>query len=146
MNEKQLLNELKTKYYKIGIPRNAEASETGRAIRKAEGVEWFIVGVYDRSGASLIRKNISYYVENKGKVNEKAFYAENKPQAAQPETKEQVWNPDTLLSAQGYAGYQVETVNTAQKWAIADVYIADKASVTKSRVFVTESGIKAFGV
>lgn len=139
MNEKQLLNELKTKYYKVGIPQNAEASEAGRAYRKAEEIEWFVVGVYEQSGNTLIRKNISYYVENKGAVTEKAFYAANNAPVA--DAKAETWKPDNLLSSQKYAGYQVTETNTEQKWAIATVYEDISGKVSQKKVFVTETGI-----
>ena len=139
MNEKQLLNELKTKYYKVGIPQNAEASEAGRAYRKAEEIEWFVVGVYERSGNTLIRKNISYYVENKGTVTEKAFYAANNAPVAA--AKVETWKPDNLLGSQKYAGYQVAEINTEQKWAIATVYEDISGKVSQKKVFVTETGI-----
>ena len=137
MNEKQLLSQLKTKYYKVGIPQNAEASEAGRAYRKAEEIEWFVVGVYEQSGNTLIRKNISYYVENKGAVTEKAFYAANTVADAKIET----WKPDNLLSSQKYAGYQVAEINTEQKWAIATVYEDVSGKVSQKKVFVTDKGI-----
>ena len=139
MNEKQLLNELKTKYYKVGTPVNAESSEAGRTIRKAEGIEWFVVGVYEQSGNTLIRKNISYYVENKGAVTEKAFYAENKAPVA--DAKVEIWKPDNLLGSQKYAGYQVAEINTEQKWAIATVYEDISGKVSQKKVFVTDKGI-----
>ena len=139
MNEKQLLSQLKTKYYKVGMPRNAEASEAGRADRKAEGIEWFVVGVYEQSGNTLIRKNISYYVENKGAVTEKAFYAANN--APVDDAKAETWKPDNLLGSQKYAGYQVAETNTEQKWAIATVYEDISGKVSQKKVFVTETGI-----
>lgn len=139
MNEKQLLSQLKTKYYKVGMPQNAEASEAGRAYRKAEGIEWFVVGVYEQSGNTLIRKNISYYVENKGAVTEKAFYAANN--APVDDAKVETWKPDNLLGSQKYAGYQVAETNTEQKWAIATVYEDISGKVSQKKVFVTDKGI-----
>lgn len=141
MNEKQLLAELKTKYYRVGTPANAEASEAGRAIRRAEGIEWFVVGVYEQSGTALIRKNISYYVENKGAVTEKAFYAENKAPVADAKTPVETWKPDNLLGSQKYAGYQVTETNPEQKWAIATVYEDISGKVSQKKVFVTDKGI-----
>ncbi len=146
MKESELLQELNAKYFRLGAPQNAETSEKGRKIRQAEGIEWFVVGVYEQAGESLIRKNVAYYVVNKGKSTERAFYAEPQKTTKELEVKESVWTPDTLLSAQSYAGYQVETVNTTQKWAIATVFFAEDRAVKQKRVFVTETEILDFGV
>ena len=143
MNEKQLLSELKTKYYKVGTPANAEASEAGRAIRKAEGANWMVVGVYELTDKGATRKNFSYYVFNPGTVDEYAIPDKNNPLVPQTDAKTPVetWKPDNLLGSQKYAGYQVVETNTEQKWAIATVYEDISGKVSQKKVFVTDKGI-----
>ena len=76
MNKKQLLDELKKKFYKIGTIENAETSEVGKKKREIEGVNWYLVSVYEEKNGVMVRRNIPIYVENEGKPNEKAFYGE----------------------------------------------------------------------
>ena len=79
MNKTELLAELAVKFYKVGTVANADPS--GQAVRQAEGVNWYLVGVYDRLDDTLERKNISIYVADEGKDTEQAFYAGTVPES-----------------------------------------------------------------
>lgn len=90
MTKAQLLTEIAGKFYKMGVVANAETSPEGLAIREAEGVNWYIVAVYEKQGNVLLRRNISIYVNDEGKATEAAFYGEKELAeqtiSVQPET------------------------------------------------------------
>lgn len=79
MKKQDLLNELSTKFHKLGRVAPVDLSPTDTTIRDEEGVRWYIAGIYEKADNRLIRKNIPFYVEAEGEVNEAAFYAEKLP-------------------------------------------------------------------
>jgi hypothetical protein len=81
MNKSELLAELATKYYKVGVITNAETNPTGLSIRQTEGVNWYLVGVYDVLGDTMERKNVPIYVANEGTKDEQAFYSGTVPES-----------------------------------------------------------------
>lgn len=79
MNKQDLLNELSTKFHKLGRVAPVDLSPTDTTIRDEEGVKWYIAGIYEKADNRLIRKNIPFYVESEGEAGEAAFYAEKLP-------------------------------------------------------------------
>jgi hypothetical protein len=80
MTKAELLSELESKFYKLGNVAPVKLSPTDTAIREAEGVKWYSAGLYEKSlDGRMIRKNVSFYVENEGEVGEAAFYVERLP-------------------------------------------------------------------
>lgn len=81
MTETELLTELADKYYKVGIPTNAETSSIGQNIRSAEGIVWLAVPVYDVLDTTMERKIIYIYVQDKGLITEAAYYQGSVPES-----------------------------------------------------------------
>lgn len=85
MTKKQIIDELGRKFHRIGNISNAESSPEGIGIRQAEGFNCYLVSVYESNENVAIRRNIGIYVENEGKQNERAFYAERMPENTLPQ-------------------------------------------------------------
>ena len=79
MKKIELLTELEKKFFKVGKVALADPSQAGQAVREQEGVMWYIAGVYEQSGNTLARRNISFYVVDEGLPTEQAFYADREP-------------------------------------------------------------------
>ena len=79
MNKQALLDELTAQFHKLGNVAPVELSPADEEIRLAEGVKWYLAGVYEGADDRLIRKNIPFYVEAEGEAEEAAFYAEKLP-------------------------------------------------------------------
>ena len=107
MTKADILKEIEKEFYKLGEVSQADASQAGQAVREREGITWYLVGVYERNGNVLLRRNISIYVANEGKPNEQAFYAEKKPEnmLAKPVANE-------------WAGVDGEVVRQGKGWAV----------------------------
>lgn len=108
MNKSQILTELAAKFYRIGAITVADPSQAGQEVRQQEGINWYLVGVYEQSGNVLLRRNISIYVADEGLSTEQAFYAEREPVTtlAQP------------APADEWAGVNGEVVSQGKDYAI----------------------------
>ena len=125
MNKTQLLDDLRKKFYKVGVIEQAENNSVGLAKRKEEGIKWYLVGVYERQGDVLIRRQIPIYVENEGKSDEKAFYGEKMPQEhIIPQLKE---NPFKGLNG-------VERVG--KDYAIVKKFVVENGEAVEKRFLV----------
>ena len=82
MKKADLIAALEAKFFKVGNVTIADSSQAGQAVREQEGVMWYIAGVYEQSGNTLARRNISFYVVDEGLPTEQAFYADREPTTA----------------------------------------------------------------
>ena len=135
MTKVELLVQLATKFHKVGVVENAEKSAAGLAIRAQEKVNWYLVGVYERQGDALLRRNIPIYVQEEGSALEQAFYAERLPenQLAAPIIPSAFEAKLKTLTSKvtGLVGYNVTSLNTEQNFATVDAYVLDAVDKTK---------------
>ena len=129
MNKAQLLDELRQKFYKVGVVEQAEGSSVGIDKRKEEGIKWYLVGVYEASGDVLIRRSVPIYVENEGKADERAFYGERMPQEhIIPQPKE---NPFKDLEG-------IERIG--KDYAIVKKFVVENGEAVEKRFLVKKKG------
>lgn len=139
MNKQALLNDLSTKFHKLGRVAPVELSPADEAIRTEEGVKWYIAGVYEKADDRLIRKNIPFYVEAEGETGESAFYAEKLPADTLTTTPATPFKDSVIAEIEKkiIAGIILKgTVNSANennKFAVITAYqiVADEVVIKK---------------
>ena len=142
MNKKALIDELSAKFHKVGKIAPVELSPADIVIRQEEDITWYIAGVYEKADDRLIRKNVSFYVEAEGKVNEAAFYAEKLPidslaRPAKTTFKDLV---ETKIEAKIIAGTIVkgivDSVNEDKNFAFVTAYQLVTSEIITKKFFV----------
>ena len=119
MKKQELLTKLGTKFYKVGEVQKQ---------REAEGVNYYLVGVYEKDGDTLVRSNISFYVENEGKVSEAAYWHQVEPKQDLPINIKQ----EALTYLSGLTGVTMASQNNM----IATVYVKEGEILKEKRVLV----------
>ncbi len=106
MTKKELITNLQNKFYKIGLVRGVEDND----VRAKEGIQWFLIGVYENSDNVLIRRNISVYCEMKGDAiigetelpEGNYFYADKEPVMTIQKPKENIFKDvEGIVTEQG---------------------------------------------
>jgi hypothetical protein len=82
MNKSDFLaKQMPEDYFKVGQIRNAELNPAGIEIRQKQGMNWYVVEVYEKQkDKSMIHKWVSVYVADEGTENEEAFYGDKAPE------------------------------------------------------------------
>ena len=147
MNKVELLSELAAKFYKVGIVTDAEASVVGRELRAAEGVNWYLVGVYDKDGETLIRKNIPFYIEGEGTAEEQAFYADKVPAPKSAVVVASTFGAElaAFVATQAWITYDIVSTNDGKEYAFVKGYTA-KDNVAIGKTYLVKRVGKAFQI
>lgn len=142
MKRKQFIKELSDKFFKVGKVAPVEITDADKALRDAEGVRWYIAGVYEKKDSRLIRRNISFYVVDEEKETESVYYAEKLPDAILqtiPSTafKDVVGAEISKRCASGEIEKAVITiVNEDEEFVIVITYTLDKDVIYEKKHFV----------
>lgn len=153
MTKKELLDELRNKFYKVGVIEQAD-SGIGLTKRKEEGVMWYLVGVYEQRGEVLVRRQIPIYVENDGEQDEKAFYGEKMPEVnVIPEKPTTVFKDEVtaFIKTQIVKGTiikgAVEGASEKEEYAIVKAYVEEAGEIVEKKFFAyKEAGTIKFTV
>lgn len=143
MRKTDLINELKSGFYKVGKVAPVDLSPTDKALRDIEGVTWYIAGVYEKKDERLIRRNISFYVDDEGKPTEAAFYAEKLPGSILSEVltdfRDVVLKEiSSFISLGEIEKANIDVVNENEKFAIVTAYSLEIDYINTQRYFVYE--------
>ena len=149
MNKQGLLDILSAKFFKLGKVVKPTLNETDIALRKEEGVAWYMAGVYEESDGVLVRRNVPFYVVDEGEVTEAAFFGERKladalPKIAITTFKKVVQTEINTKIAKGILLKAViEKVSEVEEYAVINAYVkvADEVTEKKFLVYKNLTGI-----
>jgi len=135
MTKQELLTKLTQKFHKVRTPEKQ---------RTEDGINWYIVGVYDRQGDRMVRKNVGFYVENEGTANEAAYWLNSDPtDTPAPATTfaSQVTSYlDNKIKAGVIVGAIVERASENPASAIVRIYIRQSGGIVEKRALVYPKG------
>ena len=121
MTKQELLIKLASKFYKVGEVQKQ---------REHEGFTYYLVGVYEKTGDSMVRSNLSFYVENEGTVKEAAYWHQREPKP-EPTTNLQ---QEALTYLSKIAGITISNKENV----IIPVYIKEAGKLLEKKAFVTK--------
>lgn len=142
MKRTEFINGLSSKFFKIGKVAPVEITDADKALREAEGVRWYIAGVYEKKDSRLIRRNISFYVVDEGKATESVYYAEKLPDSILQTIPSTVFKDvvKAEISKRCKSGKiekaVITSVNENEKFAIVTTYTLDKDMIYEKKHFV----------
>lgn len=142
MNKAELLSDLTGKFYKLGNVALVELSPADNTIRDAEGVKWYLAGLYEKTADSrMIRRNVSFYVEDEGKAGEAAFYAEKLPVDSLPVKPESgfmdlvVAEIGKMITAGTILKGVTESIDESSEFSVVKAYQVITGEVVVKRYF-----------
>lgn len=141
MKRTEFINDLSEKFFKIGKVAPVEITDADKALRDAEGVRWYIAGVYEKKDSRLIRRNISFYVVDEGKQTESVYYAEKLPDSILQTIPSTVFKDVVTaeISKRCVSGEiekaVITSVNEDEKFAIVIIYILEKDVIYEKKHF-----------
>jgi hypothetical protein len=143
MKKIDLINELSVEFHKVGKVAPVDLSPTDKTLRDVEGVTWYIAGVYEKKDKRLIRRNISFYVDDEGKPTETAFYAEKLPGSILSEVltdfRDIVLEEISTRTANGeIEKANIDAINETARFAIVTAYLLKSDIINAQRYFVYE--------
>ena len=149
MTKQQLLADLQSKFYKVGLVEGAEMNDAGYLKRVQEGVLWYLVGVYEKRGEVLLRRNIPIYCEFTGELPKEQkgtltwddlpegnyFYGEKLP--------EEHLIPE-IPQPNVFEGVEGEIERQGKDWAVVRKFVEEAGVVKEKRFLVkkTTEGLK----
>ncbi len=149
MTKAELFNYLMTKFHTVTTPEGKKAlllaeDTPKRAIREeirsAENINWYTIGVYEKKNDTLIRKNISFYVENEGTEQEVAYWHDQTPppidkpvDTITPALKSYI---DELVNSGQLVGVLNFQINPIQKNALLTAVVEENDQKVKREVYV----------
>jgi len=143
MTKTQLVNKLKERFFRVGVIQQAEKNPEGLEIRKTEGVNWYLVGVYEEKNGVLIRRNIPIYVVDEGTEDEQAFYGEKFPESTIPdqpnlELRSKIEEKISAKEADGtIVKGEIETFSEKARYAIVKSFVKnDAGEIVEKKLFV----------
>jgi len=135
MTKQELLGKLAQKFHKVQIPQEQ---------RKEDGITWYVVGVYEKNGDRMVRRNIGFYVENEGTANEAAYWLNSDPvttPTAPVTFAQQVTDYlNNKIKAGVVVGAIVESVSQNPANAVVKVYIRKSGGIIEQRALVYQKG------
>lgn len=143
MKKIDLINELSVEFHKVGKVAPVDLSPTDKTLRDVEGVTWYIAGVYEKKDKRLIRRNISFYVDDEGKPTETAFYAEKLPGSILSEVltdfRDIVLEEISTRTSNGeIEKANIDAINETARFAIVTAYLLKSDIINAQRYFVYE--------
>ena len=149
MTKQQLLADLQSKFYKVGLVEGAELNDVGYLKRVQEGVLWYLVGVYEKKGDVLLRRNVPIYCEFTGELPKKQkgtltwddlpegnyFYGERLPEEHLiPEPPQ----PNVFEGVEG------EIEKQGKDWVVVKKFVEEAGVIKEKRFLVkkTTEGLK----
>lgn len=142
MNKQELLNDLTAKFHKLGYVAPVELGQADAAIRESENVKWYTAGVYENKDDRLIRRNISFYVEDEGGPAEFACYADKLPDDSLTDIPLAAFREIVLAEISSHIASGIiekaviDSVSEEHEFAIVTVYILDVDEIVIKRYFV----------
>jgi len=104
-------------------------------------VKWYLAYVFDVSGNNATKKNVGFYVEDEGTVDEKAFWHGNEPKPTPPTpspTFQQKLQErlSTLISAGTIQAGTIQAVDSVNKTATASILLVINSILVEKRFLI----------
>ena len=151
MTKAELQADLASRFYKVCFPKGADPEDVGYQLRVKEKILWYHIGVYENTGAVLLRRNIPVYCEVTGAILKEQrgtlewddlpggnfFYGERMPENQMIPVKV---DPATTFAAKVESQINSQiTKGTILKGAIVEV--SEEKKFAKVRAFSLEAGV-----
>jgi len=135
MKKSDLLDELSSKFYKLGTLQSVVANPAEVATNLTEEIKRYSVTVYDQQGKNLTKGSVTFTVHKEGDVDEEAFY-DSAPEKVQTFAQEVKTMIASKVTAGAILGGIIDTINEDMEFAVVVAYSLDTGVVSENKYFV----------
>lgn len=144
MTKEQLKKELQEKFYRVGLVEVAEENELGYQKRLREGVMWYLVGVYEKKGDVLLRRNIPIYCVLKEAAERNVSKWEDLPEGDYfyGERMPQKHTIPELPKENSFKDVEGEIEKQTKDYAVVKKFVEENGEAVEKRFLVKKVGDK----